>query len=187
MPVFFRGAGLGTYWWANDARRSVFTAQAPRNPVSRDRLLQHVGGSTQTTPFISLSRSFAVAFDYAQKGGRAFPSKAKPAFVYEIEIDVAAAFHVLDPLKEIASGLPAPLATPSFHHDGDQKAILGIVDSTQAAYLTAAVRYPPPQAPKSGVNVGVELTGMLRALRDAELLAVDNIPARCVVVRHDVW
>ena len=80
MALFYRGAGLGTHWWLNDARGAGFMAQAPRNRESRDRLLQHIGGSTQTSPFISLTRSFAVAFDYAQKGGRGYPSKATPAF-----------------------------------------------------------------------------------------------------------
>lgn len=187
MALFYRGAGLGTHWWANDALVAGFLAQAPRNRDSRDRLLQHVGDSTQTSPFISLTRSFAVAFDYAQKGGRAFPSKAAPAFVYEIEIDAAATCRILDPIVEIAKNLPDPLASASFHHDGDQNAVIGIVDSTQAGYLTAAVRYPPPQPPKVGVNVGIELIALLRALRDAEVVAVDHVPARCVVARHDVW
>jgi hypothetical protein len=181
MPIFCKGAGLGTHWRSTDARRMGFFARAPRNPMSRDRLLQHVGGSTQATPFISLTRSYAIAFDYAQKGGRGFPSEAQPAYVYEVEIVDDGACRVIDPIGEIANGLPAPLATTSFHHDGDQNAMLGIVDNTQARYLTTAVRYPPPQPAKPGVNVGAELTGMVRILRDAEVIAVDHMPARCLV------
>ena len=187
MAVFYRGAGLGTHWWLNDARAGGFAARAPRNPSSVDRLMQHVGGSTQTTPFISLTRSYAVAWDYAVKGGRGYPSRKAPAFIYEVEIDAGASCRLLDPLKAIATSLPEPLTLPGFHHDGDQSSLIGIVDAGQSDILNKPVRYPPPQPPKPNVNVGPELRALVRALRGAEVVAVDHIPARLVVVRHDVW
>ncbi|MDG4603388.1 MAG: hypothetical protein P9C48_09030 [Defluviicoccus sp.] len=40
-----------------------------------------------------------------------------------------------------------------------------------------------PRAP----NLSPELETLVRALRDAEILAVGNVPASCVRSRYEVW
>lgn len=56
MPIFFRGAGLGTYWWHNDARQSGVAARAPRNGATVDRL-HSISAAARRPPLMCPSRA----------------------------------------------------------------------------------------------------------------------------------
>jgi hypothetical protein len=51
MPIFYRGAGVGTHWHINDARLTGFTPQAPGIVLSIDRLMQHIVSGTVSSPY----------------------------------------------------------------------------------------------------------------------------------------
>ena len=70
MPIYYREAGLETYWDLNDAKQVGFRAQAPHLIASTDRLMNPIAQTTVTSPFISLSRSYAIAHGYAIVGQR---------------------------------------------------------------------------------------------------------------------
>lgn len=87
MAVFYRGAGIGTYWHRNDARISGFVAQSPGSPASVDGIKRHIRNGTTVSAFISITRSYEIAWTYALYCGYAAPTAAAPAYVYEIEVD----------------------------------------------------------------------------------------------------
>jgi hypothetical protein len=118
------------------------------------------------------------------------PTRGRPAYVYEIEInEVAPGFHILDPLKEITSGLNGPLNTPTYQHDGHPDFILGVVDpENQAACLNKVCTQPPGSGgtPRPA-NLSIELETIVRAIRDSEILSLGTIPAALVRNRFNVW
>src|SRR5260370_15284952 len=87
MPMFYRGAGRGTYWHANDARLTGFAPQAPGMMASTTRLMDNIARGTVSSPYVSLTRSYGVGLAYAAYSGRQRPTQANPADVYEIELD----------------------------------------------------------------------------------------------------
>ena len=87
MPIFYRGAALGTYWHKNDARLTGFTSHHPGAGYSASRVAQHIARGTTTSPYVSLTRSFAVAYGYALVGPGGSPISGKPAYVYEVEYE----------------------------------------------------------------------------------------------------
>lgn len=193
MPLFYRGAGVGTFWHLNDARVSGFSAQAPGIVSSVDRLMQHVVRGTVSSPYISLTRSYGVAWSYAVLGGRnqTIATQHSPGYVYEIEINdpLPPGFQLLDPVKEVAASAPPPLATISYQHDGLPEFLLGVMEpNTYGHFLIMPCLQPPPGGgtPRSP-NLTIQLETMVRVLRDAEILAVGNIPAALIRNRIDVW
>ena len=71
MTTFYKGSAIGTHWHANDARQLGFTARAPEANPSTEALIHHIASGTHYSPYISLTRSYAVAWDYAMRGGTA--------------------------------------------------------------------------------------------------------------------
>ena len=152
--------------------------------------MNHIRLGTTTSPYISLSRSFGVARDYALVGNTVIADPSNPGYVYEIELadPLPAGLQILDPIQEIARMLNAPLSDPTYHHDGDQSFVLGVIDPASNNHLLSApIRTPLPGATPRSANLSEQLETLLRVLRDAEILAVGNIPMTCVVNRHDVW
>ena len=190
MATFYRGAGVDTYWHKNDALRLGFTPQDPGASFSCDRLMQHIGRTTTHSKFISLTRSYGVAYDYAMNAGLNWPSKSNPAYIYEIETSSDhPEFRIVDPLKEIIYAMPDPAAGNSYHHDGQQSFLLGVVDPvSMGAHLQKKVLHPPPHlgTPRAP-NLSLALETMIRVLRDAELLAIEAIPRSCVKHRFEVY
>lgn len=190
MPIFYRGAGAGTYWHRNDARLSGFTPQAPGVVPSINRLINHVSRGTVYSPYISLTRSYGVALNYAVLPGQAIATRANPGYVYEIEIDepLPPGLQLLDPVKEVAAVVPSPLSLVPYQHDGRPDFLLGVVNPKRMRrFLTAPCPQPPPGGGTSRPpNLTIELETLVRALRDAEILAVGNIPAACIRNRFDV-
>jgi hypothetical protein len=190
MAVFYRGAGLGTYWHGIDARITGFNphfAGAGRTIVS---LVNHIKNGTTTSPYVSLTRSYSVAWCYAIYCGHSVSSVANPAFVYEVEINdpPPAGLVVLDPVCEIAQSAPSPLSAVSYQHDGLPDFLIGVVDPRAMGHLLATpIKHPPPGgATARPANLSAELETLVRALRDAEILAVGTIPAACVTQKYPV-
>lgn len=199
MPFFYRGAGVGTYWHQRDARLDGFVARRPGQTPSKNQVIKHIARCTVDTPYVSLTRSYGIAWTYAVEFGLAVPNKDQPAFVYEIELSdpLPQGLELVDPVSFIARIFPPPTADSSYYHDGDHTFLLGVVNErwvrTAAALSTAVaptqyVRQPPSaQATPRAPNLSPELETMVRALRDAEILAVGNVPASCVCSRYEVW
>lgn len=190
MPIFYRGAGVGTYWHGKDARVYGFTPQSPAMTPGINRLEQHIVRGSVNSPYISLTLSYGVAWGYAVMG-RILATKTNPGYVYDIEINdpLPPGLQLLDPVKEVADAAPTPLQVPSYQHDGPQYFLLGVVDPIgMRPFLTAPYLQPPPGGgtPRPP-NLSIELETLIRALRDAEILAVGNIAASCVRNRFDVW
>lgn len=189
MVIFYRGAGVGTYWHDHNARETGFT---PKNGLalhSIDRLIQHIARANLDSPYISLTLSYGVAHSYAVDFGRAPPSEFDPAFIYEIEITDGDEIRLLDPIQELARAAPRPPAAIPYHHDGDPEFILGVVSPDRMrTYLTRPVMQPPPRAgtPRPA-NLSLELETLVRSLRDAEILVVGDVPDSVVRNRYPVW
>ena len=175
----------------HDATQQGFTAQAPRLSHSRSRLVNHITRGTVTSPYISLTQSYGVAWSYAVFFGRTQPTQQNPAYVYEVELNdpLPNGLVLLDPVKIIASPTPSPPAAIPYHHDGLPNFLLGVVNpSTMGHHLTTPIIQPPPgSGTPRPANLALELEAIVRALRDAELLAFGPIPANCVLNRYPVW
>jgi hypothetical protein len=190
MATFYRGAGVGTYWHVHDARLSGFNAHFPGAARTMASLMNHIKNGTTASPFISMTRSYSIAWNYALFSGLAVPTPAAPAYVYEIVVNdpPPVGLTVLDPLSEIAGAVPSPLSAISYQHDGLPSFLMGVLDPVSMNHhLTTPIQHPPPggAAPRAA-NLTPELETLVRALRDAELLAVGTIPAGCVVNRYSV-
>ena len=192
MAIFYRGAGIGTYWHTHDARQQGFIARAPQTQPTADRLMLHIARGTTNSPFISLTRSYGIALNYASFFGNRIPTPQDPAYVYEIEINqpIPSGLKLLDPIKEVAPILPMPIGANSpYQHDGGPAFLLGVVDPINMGHFLAL---QSPQPPSSGgtprpPNLTITLETLVRTLRDAEILAEGTIPATCVKHRFDVY
>jgi hypothetical protein len=152
--------------------------------------MHHIANATTTSPYISLTRSYGVAFDYAISG-RMAPTATNPAFVYEIDIPdpPPTGMTVIDPVAAVAAAHSNPLISLSYHHNGDSQFLLGVVDPVKmAAERMAPIRVPPGSTATPGpANLTLPLETFVRALRDAEVLILDFIPNNHVVYRHPAY
>ena len=148
--------------------------------------MQHVARGNVSSPYISLTRSFGVAREYAF-GGRKQATQANPGYVYELEINdpLPDGLKLLDPVKVVAAAAPPPLASLSYQHDGPQQFLLRVVGPLQSGEVFC-VQPPPENGTRRTPNLSLELETLVRALRDAEILAFGVITASCVINRHDV-
>ena len=192
MAIFYRGAGINTYWYLNDPMKQGFVARSPEMTPTTTRQMLHIARSTVNSPFISLTRSYAVAWRYAMVSSERVPIPEDPAYVHEIEIQepLPTGLQLLDPVKEVAQVLPSPTSSgPPYQHDGLPDFLLGIVDPGRMGYFLAQHAMQPPSSkgtPRSP-NLTIELETLVRALRDAEILAHGIIPATCVKNSFDVY
>lgn len=182
MPFFYRGAGLGTYWHPknNDARVLGFTPHFAGMARTHNRLMQHIALTTTSSPYISLTRSRGVALSYALNG-RAQATQADPAYIYEIELDdpLPLGLVLLDPVREVVNNVPPPTGM-AYQHDGTPEFLLGIVDPVgHQQFLSQLSPQPAGGVPRPS-NMSQELITIVRALRDAEIIAVGAIPSNCV-------
>ena len=180
---------MTTYWHKRDARRHGFVPQRPGAEPSVNSLMHHIARGTVVSPFISLTRSFGVAKSYALAGRRR-PTPNHPGYVYEIEWNEHPyAPRLLDPVKELSLHLPEPYEQFYYQHDGPPEYLLGIVSPTLHRTLLSL---PYPQPPPAGgtprsPRLTIELESIVRALRDAEVLACGPIPASHVRNRYEVY
>src|SRR5437899_2537215 len=125
MPLFYRGAGPGTYWQIHDAQQLGFVPQSPGMTPSINQLMQHVVRGTTNSCYISLTRSYDVATSYALAGPGGLATISNPGYAYEIEINPPQrSVQLLDPVKEVAAHIPGPLQS-NYQHDGSQFFLLG--------------------------------------------------------------
>lgn len=188
MAIFYRGAGVGTHWHKNNAQLVGFTPQAPGMTPSVAQLMAHIGRGTTNSCYVSLTRSYEVAWAYAMIG-KVIASPKNPGYVYQLEIpDEGPGCKIIDPVKEVATSLPEPFQGLTYHHDGAQSFLLGVVDPTgHRRSLTKLILQPPPgTGTPRPANLSIELEALVRALRDSEILAVGNIPASLVRGRSQV-
>ena len=156
------------------------------------RVVRHIANGSTHSPYVSLTRSFGIAWDYAVYCGRRRPvaTAADPGFVYEVDLadPLPAGMQLLDPMQVVTAAFANPLAVPSYQHNGASRFVLGVVDPLRMRHVLAVLSRQPP--PGGGVphppNLTDELTALLRALRDAEILAVGNVPAAHVTNRFVV-
>ena len=183
--IVYRGAGIGSYWHVHNPAVRGFTARAPHTSATSERLMHHISRGTGNSPFISLTRSYAVARHYAVLSSARTATPTDPAYVYEIEIQfpLPAGLQLLDPVKEVALALPELASVgPPYQHDGMPNFLLGVADPEN---MKRFLEQHAPQPPSNGgtprpPNLSMELETLVRVLRDAEILALGIIPATCV-------
>ncbi len=137
MATFYKGAGVGTHWHANDSRQVGFAARSPETTQTTEALIDHIAAGTFNSPYISLTRSYAVAWHYAMWSGTAgiIPTRNNPGYVYEIEIDnsLPTDLKLFDPIKEVALSLQDPANVdvrkefPFYQHNGLPNFLLGLL------------------------------------------------------------
>ena len=186
--TLYRGCGLGTYWHDHDARLTGFVPPFPDARPGLDHLMQFVARAQTAGPYISLTRSYSVAWSYGVFAGRDYPTKEKPAYVYEIEIPVPLppGIVLLDPLQEVVRAMPPVTSRRSYQHDGGQDFISWLMDPMR---LTPSSRAPGSESPRVKLTpqFSIELETILRTLRDAEIVAIGNIPPSFVRSRYEVF
>ena len=159
MATFYKGAGIGTHWHVHDSRRVGFTARSPATHPETEGLINHIATGTVNSPYISLTRSYAVAWDYAVRGGLERPTADKPGYVYEIEVDIPlpSGLELLDPVKEVARSLPTPIDVDSeggylfYQHNGLPNFLLGVVSPEDMSHFQVG-RQPQPPGPGSALS-----------------------------------
>lgn len=189
MPIFYKGAPVGTHWHSHDAKRTGFRSRrqvANADRSNTQRLMEHIARGTTTSPFISLTRSYEVALTYAQIWQRP-PEIGESGFIYEIEIVEGGGVELIDPVKAVSAILPEPFDV-AYQHDGPPDFLIGVVAPARfSEYWERDYAQPtgnhgtrrPPQ-------LSIQLETLVRALRDAEILAVGQIPASCVMRRWPI-
>ena len=192
MAIFYRGAGIGTYWYHNDPVRQGFIPRAPGMEPTTNRLMLHITRSTVNSPFISITRSYGVAWHYAMSSSERVPTLSDPAYVHEIEIQepLPPNLQLLDPVQEVTRTLPSPTSPgPPYQHDGLPDFLIGIVDpGNMGLFLTPFSLQPPGSGgTQRSPNLTIELETLVRSLRDAEILAHGIIPATCVRNSFNVY
>ena len=195
MATFYKGAGVGTHWHINDSREGGFEARSPTTRPTIEALITHVAKSTANSPYISLTRSYAVAWNYAVRGGTDIRTLDKRGCVYEIEIDtpLPSQLKLLDPVKEVAMSLSNPIDVdseggyPFYQHNGLPTFLLGVVSPADMSHFQVGRQ---PQPPGPGVpcppNLTPQLETLVNALRDAEILLHGHISPSCVKNRFEV-
>lgn len=172
MATLYKGAGVGTHWHAQDSRRIGFTARSPETTPTTEALIHHIASGTLNSPYVSLTRSYAVAWHYAVFNSKMEPSQENPAYIYELEIEdtLPHGLNILEPTKELVHILPQPLR--------------GIMDLTYLHnYLEGKATNPSGDF---SPNVELQLIALTFALRDAEVLVNGYIPPFCVKHRFNV-
>ena len=188
MPIYYRGAGTGTYWNTKDATVSGFQPRDPSLSPSPDRIIRHVASSDTRSPYVSLTRSAEVAIYYALEAGANEPTIHTPAYIYELEIDPSSGVTLVDPVKEIAAAAVGPYDTLGYQHDGHPTVLLGVISPMMGFFLQRPINRADAIGPSVRyANVGPFIWGIAASLRDAEILAVGNIPRNCVTKRTPVY
>ena len=189
MPLFFKGVPASSF---NSTVNFQLSGLLPRDPGGGRNvhaITSHICDGTTMSAFISLTRSYAVAEEYAYSG-RAAPTPSDPGFVYEVLIDnpPPAGVDVIDPVYFIAESHKDALSQASYHHDGGKNVLLGIASpNTMGHVLLMPVKDPPMsgRTPR-GPYVSRELETLVRALRDSEVLVAGSLPRTCFVNRHTI-
>ncbi len=192
MTYVYKGVGVGTFLHGHDLRRTGIKPAKPTAGFNLSAAMLHVSRGVSVSPCISVTRSYAVAEDYARNAAHTPPTRTLPSYVYVIDVPdpPPMGLSVYDPIEYVASHNKNPLMSPSYHHDGGAKLLLALVDPVaHAALLTSTPSRAPGLAgtAPSGPRVTQELETMANALRDAEVLVVGTIPKAWVAHRFDIY
>jgi hypothetical protein len=157
-------------------------------------MMHHINGATIHTPYISLTASLGVARTYAEVGRFGTATSANPGYVYLIDIpdSLPANVCLYDPVKEIANSVPNPPLSIPYQHEGTQDYLLGVVNPAVFKSHLQAYRFAGVSAGRAVVNIhsqapSQQLLTIVRALRDAEVLALGMIPGNWVIHREPVF
>jgi hypothetical protein len=174
-------------------RATGFVAHRPNLPTSPSYVVAHIALGSKHSPFISLTRSYAVAYDYALHGGglTVIATATNPGYVYEVRIDppLPRGLRLIDPIKAVSSRLPSPMSMVGYQHSGPQRFLIGVVSPRKhRRFLTTPCVAPPYGAASVAVPSAATdaLNTLVWALRDAEILAVGTIPNGHVTNRFSV-
>jgi len=177
---------VGTFLHPNDLRISGITPAKPAVTFDLAAVTQHVARGVIMSPCISVTRSYAVAEDYARHAATSPPTRVAPAYVYVIDVPnpMPAGITMCDPVEYVASRNNNPSASPSYHHNGGRRFLLALVEPIlhQTLLTTPPVR-PPGMTGGApvGPRVTPELETMVCALRDAEALVIGGVPHQWVI------
>jgi hypothetical protein len=187
MPVFlYKGVGVGTHHHPTDLRLSGIAPANPGGVHSPPNVEKHIAHGSKTTPYVSLTKSYGVARDYAMNGGFHAPTLAVPAYVYEFLVPDNVS--TIDPVAYIASHYTNPLVSPSYHHDGDQQFLGFVAYPTSYPTSPGPAPRPPGAAPATSTPMlHIQLEAIVFALRDAEVLVNGNIPTSWFNHRYDIY
>jgi hypothetical protein len=149
MPLFYKGAGPGTYWHNHDARLTGFAPQAPGIAPGVVRVVGHIANGSTHSPYVSLTKSFGIAWDYAVYCGRRRPvaTAADPGFVYEVDLadPLPRGMQLLDPMQVVTGAFANPLAVAPYQHNGASRFVLGVIDPLRMRHLLAVPSRQPPR------------------------------------------
>lgn len=183
----YKGVGVGTFLHGADLLSNGIQARSLRvRPGSTADVCQHVARGTITSPFISFTRSYGIAQNYAYDFSITPPTPSAPAYVYEIDVPLGSNVRIIDPVVLIASQQTNPLSSPSYHHDGDQTFLEYVINPAARVSLTPMSPRPPLMGSPAPTKLEIELETIAFALRDAEVLIEGNVPKEWVLHRYSV-
>ncbi len=195
MPIYYKGAAPRTHWHDNDPiHAGAFTSWSSRPIPAHDtqRVVRHiVGRAPQGSPYISFSRSYGVAWNYAAQPNA---TANAPGYVYEIDLPdtLPPGLELYDPVAEIARKLPSSSSLVTYQHEGDQKYLLGVM--AYSRFQLRLQRTDPEPPPGGGLlrtprDPSDELKSIVLALRDAEVLVRGEVNSGhwTHIKRHKVW
>lgn len=196
MPRLYKGVGVGTFLHGlhkgADLQKTGIASQSPNLSYGHAAMIDHIAGNTDS-PFISVTRSYGIAYNYAIDFSRAVPTATDPAFIVAIDVDYPTArrhgLAFMDPVAEIAKIVNDPLAVGSYQHDGEMNFILGVANpSKMSAFRTKPTVHPPGNTtPPAPARLSPELQAIVRALRDAEIVVHGGtIPPSCIARVYNV-
>jgi hypothetical protein len=184
----YKGVGVGTFAHKLDFRMYGIEPRSPSpRKTSVHDVCQHIARGTTTSAYISFSRSYGVAYDYALNYSLAEPTVSVPAYVYEVAIPPGAPVEIIDPLILVASEQKDPLGSPSYHHDGNQNFLRYVLDPTVRYRAAPMSSRPPGMGLPAAARLEIELETLSYALRDAEILVEGKIPNDWVISRYDIY
>src|SRR4051812_25593020 len=96
VTTFYKGVGVGTHHHSMDWRLSGVPPRSPGSPANGASAERHIAFGTTISPYVSLTKSYGVARDYAVNGSISRPTLARPAHVYEFQIPDVSSIPVLD-------------------------------------------------------------------------------------------
>ena len=181
IKTLFKGAGPGTHWHQNDARVQGLVGSARSSTVNA--IVNHITAYSHPSPYLSVTSSFAIARRYALLGPLGLAAPSAPGCVYEIDLSaISNPVKLIDPIKHIASHFRGAGA---HEHNGDQVLLSEIAMGNHGAKPYAQAHQLGGRLAMPAVNA--QLTALVFAIRDAELLVFGAVPHHAVVQRHDVW
>ncbi len=190
MSIYYRGAPVSTYWHKYDARIRGFSPVEPLSTKSTvDRVMNHITESITHSPFISFTKSFGIAREYAT---RKIASPTKPGFVYEIDLPdpLPKSVEIIFPIKMMICNELNRTLDVDYHYEGDSRLLIGIIDPRNYRNLLNLQRKLPFDGPErlgSVVTTTKKLKTIVFCLRDAEVLVKGEIPKEWVFKRYEVY